>query len=106
MRSYEIRTFIRKEILGSLNDEEREIIRRAAVCPWLNGEMVPEVWDLPSAEEVMENLERKGFLYKSGSGEHWKIAPALRSVKYEEETEKQTSVFWKRLGAWYEARIT
>lgn len=104
MRSYEIRTFIRKEILGSLNDEEREIIRRAAVCPWLNGEMCREVWDLPSAEEVMENLERKGFLYKSGSGEHWKIAPALRSVKYEEETEKQTSVFWKRLGAWYEAR--
>lgn len=103
MKQYEIRTYISREILGSLEEKEEEILRRAAVCPWLNEDICTEVWDLRWAGEAMENLERKGFLCRAGREDHRKLAPMFRSnIRYEKEAEKQSHPFWKRLGSWYE----
>ena len=78
MKQYEIRTYISREILGSLEEKEEEILRRAAVCPWLNEDICTEVWDLRWAGEAMENLERKGFLCRAGREDHRKLAPMFR----------------------------
>lgn len=104
MKRYEIRTYISREILGSLKGTEKEIIRRAAVCPWVNEDICRDVWNIAWAGDALENLERKGFLCREGASDHRKIAPLFRSSdRYAREVEKQSPLLWKRLGDWYES---
>lgn len=103
--SYEISTYIRKEILGVLSAEEQELMRRAAVCPWIDGMLCEEVWGIQHAADIMERLVRKGMLIHNKSKKRWKIAALFRK-NYQhgrrEDGQYQTHRFWKRLSEWYE----
>lgn len=103
MERYEIRAYLTGEILGSLDEKEREIMRRAEVCPWLNEDICRDVWDLAWSGEALENLERKGFLRRMGTGDRWRIVPMFRlKGRAGKEAEDQPQHMWKRLGDWYE----
>lgn len=95
--SYEISTYIEKEILETLSSDEQEIVRRAAVCPWLNGELCREVWGITQAEMVMESLQRKGMLLYNREKKRWKLTPLFQNEK-NAVSEKE----WEYLGEWYE----
>lgn len=103
--SYEINTYIRKEILGALSAGEQEMMRRAAVCPWVDEALCADVWDIPHAADILERLVRKGMLVHNRSKKRWKMAALFRkNYQYgkKEDGWYQTQGFWKRLGEWYE----
>lgn len=81
--SYEIQTYLEKEIIEMLSAEEEEVFRRAAVCPWLNAELCRDIWGIPQAEAAMEWLERKGLLLYHREKKRWKIAPLFQNDKKE-----------------------
>lgn len=95
---YEIDGYVSHTILGSLTGEEKEIMRRASVCPWLNEKLMQEVWELPWAADSLKNLERKGFLIADRKREKWKAAPLFACLDKHDES----APFWKRMGDWYE----
>lgn len=122
-KSYEISSYIQKEILDTLSEGEQEIMRRAAVCPWINEELCEEVWGIQWAAESLEKLGRKGiFLYDSRQ-RRWRIAPLFRDAgpevtarglgqdsirdMYGDQANNgvpnQPDRFWIRLGEWYES---
>lgn len=104
MNRYEIRTYISEEIIGSLSEDEREIMRRGSVCPWLNEEMCRDVWNITWAGDILENLERKGFLIHESRKKRWKTARLFSSDKrLKKERDIQSPLLWKRLGDWYES---
>lgn len=95
--SYEIRTYITGEILCSLSQEEQELVRRAAVCPWINEKLIREVWGMPCRAELLESLERKGLLCRTKTDRRWRLASLFR------ETD-EGEMFQQDLGRWYEAQ--
>lgn len=103
-QSYEIDTYIRKTILNSLSSKEQEIMRRAAICPWLNAGLCEEVWGMYGAAETLERLERKGLMILDSGRKHWRMAPLFRRSyqNLSKEDTQQISEFWKKLGQWYE----
>lgn len=62
--SYEIETYLQMEILETLSLEERELMRRGAVCPWMDEHLCSEVWKMECAKERLEILERRERLHK------------------------------------------
>lgn len=94
--SYEIQTYLEKEIIETLSEDEEEVFRRAAVCPWLNAELCRDIWRIPQAEAVMELLERKGLLVYHREKKRWKTAPLFQNDK--KEISKRE---WEYLGEWY-----
>lgn len=102
-RSYEVETYIREEILGSLSEEEQEMMRRAAVCSWLDGRICREVWGYWDAEELLERLERKGLLTHSRRKKQWKIAPLFKqNLLADEGQQVPHDGLHRHLGQWYE----
>lgn len=102
-RSYEVETYIRKEILNTLSEEEREMMRRAEVCSWLDGKICREVWGYWDAEELLERLERKGLLTYNRRKKQWKIAPLFkRDLWTEGEQQVQQNGIHKHLSKWYD----
>ncbi|MDD5968488.1 MAG: LuxR C-terminal-related transcriptional regulator [Anaerostipes sp.] len=96
--SYEIATYVEKYMIGSLSSEEKEIMRRAAVCPWLNEAMCSEVWQISWASDILQNLCRKGLLEYNKKKKRWKMAPLFRGWKVQETN----AAFWKGLGNWHD----
>lgn len=96
--SYEIDGYISHTILGTLTGEEKEIMRRASACPWLNEKLMQEVWEIPWAAESLKDLERKGFLIADRRREKWKTAPLFAGRAEHGES----APFRKRMGGWYE----
>lgn len=95
-KCYEIDTYIREYIMGSLSPEEDMLIKRSLVCPWLNKEICREVWGLQKAELLLDKLTRKGFLTYDRRKSCWKTAPLFQMQGRAE------AGFWKQLGEWYE----
>lgn len=99
--SYGIAVYIENQILGTLSTEEQELMRVAAVCPWINELLCQEVWNIPYAAEILEKLRRKGMLTFERRRHRWKIAP-LFAKNYQVERDYKRQGFWLRLGEWYE----
>lgn len=97
-KSYEIDGYVSHTILGSLTGEEKEIMRRASACPWLDEKLMREVWEIPWAAESLRDLERKGFLLADRRRERWRTAPLFAGNGEHSEP----ALFWKRMGKWYE----
>lgn len=95
-KCYEIDTYIKKYIIGSLSTEEDMLIKGSQVCPWMNGELCREVWGLQKAELLLDKLTRKGFLIYNNRRGYWKTAPLFCKQGRAE------MIFWKQLGTWYE----
>lgn len=95
VQSYEIRTYLQKEIWETLSEEECEVLRRANACPWLSIELCHEVWGIHQAEELLERLERKGLIERIFGEMHWKATPLFARP---EETDLRQQRY---LGMWY-----
>lgn len=115
MRSYEMRAFIRKEIIGALEPREKDVIRKAGLCPWIDQRLCNEVWKMQDSSEIMTSLMRKGLLLHDTKSDRWQSAPMIRFCSMEEISgiglinygednpeNMQTPDFWKNLGFWYE----
>ena len=99
-KSYEITSYIKSEILETLTSEEQELMRRTAVCPWVNEELCADVWGIQWAEDCLNILGRKGILVHDMHLNRWKTAPLFQrvcSVSY------NSFRFWIRLGQWYDS---
>lgn len=104
---YEIDTYIQKEILETLSIQEQELMRRGAICPWLNEELCNEVWGITWAKENLETLRRKGLFLYNPRQQQWRVAPLFRKsyqhILRKEWQQRKNLNFWKHLGNWYEA---
>lgn len=106
--SYEIDTYIQKEILDTLSEEEQEMMRRSAVCPWIDQDLCRDVWGIQWPEECLDMLNRKGMLVYDSKRNRWKTAPLFRRTypgpEEKDVSKKKSFRFWIKLGHWYESR--
>lgn len=115
MRSYEMQTFIRKEIIGTLKPEEKEVLQMAGLCPWINQKLCCEVWNMQGSMDIMNSLMRKGLLLYDEKSGKWQSVPMIRFCSADDISDivsagcegnnpvsVQASVFWKNPGLWYE----
>lgn len=100
---YEIKGYISAVIMGSLDEPEQDLLRRAVLCPWVSVDLCNEVWGILHSEERLKDLERKGFLIWDKRKERWKAASPFHAEYHEcTEMEKTVRIFWKVLADWYE----
>lgn len=72
---YEIDTYIQEEILNTLSEQEQKIMDLGTVCLWMNESVCSEVLELDEVHDLLEGLERKGFLTRRARNGGWKAAP-------------------------------
>ena len=72
---YEMRDYVKNEMLSCLKEEEVSFLQRAVGCPWVSKKLAEEVWEIVNVEEMLENLQRKGILLHDRERGYWKIAP-------------------------------
>lgn len=109
MESYEIRTYVKRQILDPLSKEEREMMQRAILCPWITEDLCGEVWQDRNAAGFLERLGRKGLLAHDKQKNRWKAAPILQRndrkavpILQSNDVGHVDPDLWKRLGSWYE----
>lgn len=95
--SYEIQTYIDREIIGSLSEEEHTAFRRVRVCPWVTSELMCELWQTDRAEELLTELTRMGFLLHDKVRRRYRTAPLFLCESGQTD---QNQLFY--LGRWYE----
>lgn len=105
--SWEIASYIDRQILDTLPENEREIMRRAAVCPWISAKLCREVWGISWADTLLENLERKGLLHFDREMHRWTAASILQGTAAAGRTDgdrrRETDAGARKyLGRWYE----
>lgn len=109
MESYEIRTYVKRQILDPLSKEEREMMQRAILCPWITEDLCSEVWQDRNTAGLLERLGRKGLLAHDKQKNRWKAAPILQRndrkavpILQSNDVGHVDPDLWKRLGNWYE----
>ena len=103
LKCYEMETYIQRQILETLSQEEKEMMSISGICPWLSESLCREVWRLEDPLPVLQSLERKGLLIKNYKKGHWIIAPMFRIFYENPRNRRKThSSSWKYLGIWYE----
>ena len=109
MESYETRTYVKRQILDPLSKEEREMMQRAILCPWITEDLCGEVWQDRNAAGLLERLGRKGLLAHDKQKNRWKAAPILQRndrkavpILQSNDVGHVDPDLWKRLGNWYE----
>lgn len=78
LQSYEVKRYISTRILNDLTSQEQELLSYAAGCPWVNEEFLSIFGHLENAEELLEDLHRKGFLTFEREKHRWKLFPLFR----------------------------
>lgn len=96
---YEIRGYIRDQILDVLPPDERNMLRERAAFPYLNEELSSVLWEEPDRETEERLFVRGAMVYVPGK-ESWHVQPALR-MAVEHDTSPELC---RRAIAWYEAR--
>lgn len=94
---YEIRQYIRKEILSVLPDDELKLLRERASFPRLEEELVSVLWDDPQ-REVEDRLFTRGAMIWVPEKNSWHVQPALRMAM---ETYSSPELCKKAI-SWYE----
>lgn len=84
IQRYEIQSYIQHEILDTLSEDEKEILDWANSCPWLNEQLVAEIWGRKDCGETIKDLERKGMLLYNSHKRHWRIAPLFHTERENE----------------------
>lgn len=97
---YEIKTYIQKMILGTLSDEEQEIMQCAESCPWVHEKLCEQVWNVSVSREVFEELSRKGILLYDEHKKGWIVAPLFGGQYILAQKQGDMTL----LGYWYEER--
>ena len=79
LESYEVKTYIQNEILGQLDESERQILEKIAQYPWGNVELCEQVWGMSHAGDQLSDLQRKGFLIYDSPKKRWKMLEVFQS---------------------------
>lgn len=79
LNSYEVKTYIQNEILGQLDESERQILEKIAQCPWGTVDLCEQVWGMLHAGDRLSDLQRKGFLIYDSPKKRWKIIEVFQS---------------------------
>lgn len=74
---YEIRQYIRTQILPLLPEEEQELLRERAPFPRLDEELEEILWDDPR-RETEDRLFARGAMVFVPDGKYWYVHPAIR----------------------------
>ena len=96
-RSFEIDTYIEREIIGSLDDKERLLVEQSRICPWITPQLCQEMWESSDTKETFESLKRKGIFYYNKIKDYHQLNPL-----FYKETEQTPQEHWIRLSSWYE----
>lgn len=96
LQSYEVKTYIQKQILDSLNEEEQTFLSFAACCPWINEKMIKDMWPTKNRRDKLENLWRKGLLSYEMEKKRWKLPALFRNY-----IEERPGIFGAEY-QWYE----
>lgn len=83
LETYEIKYYVKSEIIDALTQEEHRLLSHIAGCPWVDENLLADVWEIENAKEQLEDLQRKGLLVHEQGKKRWKLAPLLK--KYIEE---------------------
>lgn len=96
---YEIRKYIRTEILDVLPEEERGMLRERMAFPSLNEELVSVLWEDPQ-KELEERLFVRGAMVYVPEKRSWHVQPALRMMM----DEYTSSELCEKAIRWYEEK--
>lgn len=77
--SSEVKNYILGEIIADITEEEKTLLNAIAGCPWVNEELLGEVWNIGNEREQLENFQRKGFLTYEREKQRWKLAPLFQN---------------------------
>lgn len=124
-KQYEIDTYIQREILDTLSEQEQIIVGLGALAPWINEDICREVCGVNSPYGILKNLERKGILVWLEGKRCWKTAPLFACRENQEflkgislrhgpdiaeaswskknPAEMKGAVYEKELESWYES---
>lgn len=53
---YEVYTYIRWNILGTLTEKENAVINNIMYCPWTNVDMCKSIWGMKNPVDMLDNL--------------------------------------------------
>ena len=84
---YEIRKYIRQQILDTLPEDERRLLNERAAFPRLNEELVSILWEDPE-KELEERLFVRGAMVYVPETDTWHVQPALRIAMEEYESDR------------------
>ena len=96
MESYEIKHYVQCEILQKLTAEKSALLSHIAGCPWVDEQLLQDVWGIENSGEKLEDLTRKGLLVYEREKNRWKLAELFRN--YIQECLPVTG----KEDAWYE----
>lgn len=96
---YEMKRYIRREILNTLKIQEKEMILKAGFGPWISEGLCRDVWGMQESFETISSLSRKGLLIHEQGKNRWRLAPI---VQLWIEPEKKATDVYEKLGLWYE----
>lgn len=96
---FEVRQFIRGEILGSISEEERDVMVQRACFPRLNRELEQLLWKDPR-QETEEKLFMRGILFYQPGKSSWYVHPAIRLLLGEKASPEQ----YRTALVWYERK--
>lgn len=98
--SYEIRSYVQEEMIGSCSIEEQRFLREIAMCPWVTEELGQELYHWQDGKEMLVSLYRKGFLLYEPIKKRYRLAPILAGNTGKAEDFLDN----KKLASWYEER--
>ncbi len=104
LRSYEIRTYLREEILESLQKEEQKLVMWAGLCPWINEALCDEIGMVDNSKELLEDLGRKGIFRYDEDRKYWKLSRLFETAVPEPEESAEAEEFLQNAAQWYEKR--
>lgn len=79
LQSYEIKNYIKTRILNNLTEQEWKVMAYAAGCPWLNEAFLAHFCPTADAEDILENLQRKGMLQFDVGKHRWKLSSLFQN---------------------------
>jgi ATP/maltotriose-dependent transcriptional regulator MalT len=96
---YEIRKYIRQQILATLPEDELNLLKERAAFPSLDQELEAVLWEDPD-KDLEERLFVRGALVYVPESDTWHVQPALRMAMEEYASPELCA----RAVAWYESK--
>lgn len=95
--SYEVRTYIQKEVFEALDESVQKMIGIASDYPWVNAELCEQVWGISNAREQLTDLHRKGTLLYDSDKQRWRTIPLFQRYVSGKNQDIETVAKWYEL---------
>lgn len=95
-QSYEVEGYIQSTIMTSLSNDEKYLLQRVGICPFVNEKLCEEVFEIEHPRQILQKLRRKGIFKYDINQECWKLAEAFQMHNRQVSTST-----WKELAEWY-----